>query len=128
MSNRPRTWALAATLATVPTLWAMAIGPSDTPHQAPPPHGGLTTGVAPDTGTATADRSPAAPAAQVSPGTQGSGAGIAGQPGGKSGPAVRAPSGQNLRADQTNPVTRLQDPSAVQGKGGGKSGPTATGR
>jgi hypothetical protein len=46
-----------------------------------------------------------------------SGAGIAGQPGGKSGPAAKSTPG----SDQRNPAT--QDTSKIQGKSGSKSGP-----
>jgi|tagenome__1003787_1003787.scaffolds.fasta_scaffold20770318_2 hypothetical protein len=46
-----------------------------------------------------------------------SGAGIAGQPGGKSGPAAKTTAGD----DQRNPTT--QDTSKIQGKPGGESGP-----
>jgi hypothetical protein len=59
---------------------------------------------------------------------QSSGAGIPGQPGNKSGPAVRPPrgsSGATAGVDQTNPSTRLQDPSGIEGKPGHQSGPPA---
>jgi len=63
----------------------------------------------------------------VAPSTQRSGTGVAGLPGGKSGPAVRAPQGQQLSDDQTNPAASHQDSSAVQGKPGNKNGPTVSG-
>jgi membrane protein implicated in regulation of membrane protease activity len=52
---------------------------------------------------------------------QNSGTGIAGQPGGKNGPAAKSHAN-----DQTNPTTREQDSSKVQGKPGSKSGPAVT--
>jgi hypothetical protein len=55
-------------------------------------------------------------------GAQNSGAGIAGQPGGKNGPATNV-QGQVANSDQTNATTRLQDTSKIPGKAGGKSGP-----
>jgi hypothetical protein len=54
------------------------------------------------------------------PSAQNSGAGIAGQPGGKNGPAT---TGHVANSDQTNPTTRLRDTSKIPGKAGGKSGP-----
>ena len=55
-----------------------------------------------------------------------SGAGIPGQPGNKSGPAVRPPSattGSGMRSgDQTN-EGRTQDASKIPGQPGNKSGP-----
>jgi hypothetical protein len=56
------------------------------------------------------------------PGAQNSGAGIAGQPGGKNGPATNV-QGQVANSDQTDSTTRLQDTSKIPGKAGGKSGP-----
>src|ERR1700757_5402346 len=56
------------------------------------------------------------------PGPQNSGAGIAGQPGGKNGPAAKV-QGQVANSDQTNSTTRLQDTAKIPGKAGGKSGP-----
>jgi hypothetical protein len=53
------------------------------------------------------------------PSSQNSGVGIAGQPGGKNGPAPNSPGG----SDQKNPTTQLQDTSKIQGKPGSKSGP-----
>lgn len=52
---------------------------------------------------------------------QNSGTGIAGQPGGKNGPAAKSDA-----TNQTNPTTRQQDSSKVQGKPGSKSGPAVT--
>jgi len=59
------------------------------------------------------------------PSAQSSGVGVPGQTGSKSGPAVRPPrgsSGATASTDQTNPSTRLQDPSKIEGKPGNKSG------
>jgi hypothetical protein len=53
------------------------------------------------------------------PSSQNSGVGIAGQPGGKNGPAPNS----TASGDQKNPTTQLQDTSKIQGKPGGKSGP-----
>jgi hypothetical protein len=60
--------------------------------------------------------------ASNSPSAPNSGAGIAGQPGGKNSPAAKSGQGQTATA-QTNATTSLQDTSKVQGKPGGKSGP-----
>ena len=53
------------------------------------------------------------------PSSQKSGVGIAGQPGGKNGPAPNS----TASGDQKNPTAQLQDTSKVQGKPGSKSGP-----
>ena len=53
------------------------------------------------------------------PSSQNSGVGIAGQPGGKNGPAAKSAASD----DQRNLTTQLQDTSKIQGKPGGKSGP-----
>jgi hypothetical protein len=53
------------------------------------------------------------------PSSQNSGVGIAGQPGGKNGPAPNS----SATNDQKNQTTQLQDTSKIQGKPGGKSGP-----
>jgi hypothetical protein len=53
------------------------------------------------------------------PSSQSSGVGIAGQAGGKNGPAPNS----SASNDQRNPATQLQDTSKIQGKPGGKSGP-----
>jgi hypothetical protein len=61
------------------------------------------------------------------PSAQNSGAGIPGQPGGKSGPA--APRGNTVgagtSANPQNPTVQQQDTSKIQGKPGNKSGPPA---
>jgi hypothetical protein len=62
---------------------------------------------------------PALAQTQISPSSQNSGAGIAGQPGGKNGPAPKSTASN----DQSNPSTQLQDTSKIQGKPGSKSGP-----
>ena len=59
----------------------------------------------------------ALPALAQTPTPPNSGAGIAGQPGGKSGPAAKTTAGD----DQRNPMTL--DTSKIQGKPGSKSGP-----
>ena len=59
----------------------------------------------------------ALPVAAQTPTPPNSGAGVPGQPGGKSGPAAKSPAG----ADQRTPAT--QDTSKIQGKPGSKSGP-----
>ena len=56
-----------------------------------------------------------------SPSATNSGAGIAGQPGNKNGPAAKP--GQSATSQQTNSSTSPQDTSKIQGKPGGKSGP-----
>ena len=53
------------------------------------------------------------------PSSQSSGVGIAGQPGGKNGPAPNSTASD----DQRNLTTQLQDTSKIQGKPGSKSGP-----
>jgi hypothetical protein len=60
-------------------------------------------------------------AATQSDTSQGSGAGIHGQPGGKNGPAL-SPDGKSS-PQQTNPTTAQQDTKGVQGMPGSKSGP-----
>jgi hypothetical protein len=55
------------------------------------------------------------------PASQGSGAGIHGQPGGKNGPALSPDGSSSLQ--QTNPTTAQQDTKGVQGMPGSKSGP-----
>jgi hypothetical protein len=54
------------------------------------------------------------------PGTQNSGAGISGQPGGKNGPATNT-QGQVANSTQANSPTQVT--SKIPGKAGGKSGP-----
>jgi uncharacterized membrane protein len=56
------------------------------------------------------------------PSAQNSGVGIAGQPGGKNGPATNA-QGQVAHSDQANSTTHLQDTAKIPGQAGGKSGP-----
>jgi len=56
--------------------------------------------------------------------SQGSGAGVHGQPGGKNGPALSHDGNSGIQ--QTNPTTALQDTKGVQGKPGSKSGPAVT--
>jgi hypothetical protein len=58
----------------------------------------------------------------VAPSMQGSGAGISGQPGGKSGPALTR---DGTASAGINPTTRLQDSTGIQGRPGSKSGPAA---
>jgi hypothetical protein len=62
---------------------------------------------------------PLSATAQTPPSSQNSGVGIAGQPGGKNGPAPNSTSG----GDQKNPNTQLRDTSKIQGQPGSKSGP-----
>jgi hypothetical protein len=57
-----------------------------------------------------------------SPSAHNSGAGIAGQPGNKNGPAAK-PGQDQTATSQANSATSLQDPSKIPGKPGGKSGP-----
>lgn len=56
------------------------------------------------------------------PSAQNSGAGIAGQPGAKNGPATNS-QGQIANSKQTDSTTRLQDTAKIPGQPGGKSGP-----
>ena len=56
-----------------------------------------------------------------SPSAQGSGVGIAGQPGSESGPSVDA-QGHTVTG-RSNPTTQQQDTSKIAGKPGSKSGP-----
>lgn len=59
--------------------------------------------------------------------SQNSGAGIAGQPGNKSGPAARsgATVGSGANSSQHNPTVQQQDLSKVKGMRGNKNGPPA---
>ncbi len=61
------------------------------------------------------------------PSAQNSGAGIAGQPGSKNGPAVKpeAKGTVGSATDQKNTTVQQQDPSRIQGMPGNKSGPPA---
>ena len=61
-----------------------------------------------------------------SPSAHNSGAGIAGQPGGKNGPAAKSDTNQTASSQQTNSTTSLQDTSKIPGKPGSKSGPAVT--
>jgi hypothetical protein len=64
---------------------------------------------------------PVLAATSDTPASQGSGAGIHGQPGGKNGPALSPDGTSSLQ--QTNPTTAQQDTKGVQGMPGSKSGP-----
>jgi hypothetical protein len=61
----------------------------------------------------------------TAPSAQNSGAGIAGQPGGKSGPAAKPGTiGSGLSSsNQGNPAVQQQDPAKIPGLPGNKSGP-----
>jgi uncharacterized membrane protein len=61
------------------------------------------------------------------PSAQNSGAGIAGQPGNKNGPAVKPGEtvGASSSSDQQNSTVQQQDTSKVKGLPGNKSGPPA---
>lgn len=66
------------------------------------------------------------PDVSAAPSAQNSGAGIPGQPGNKSGPAVKP--GETVGSSSTNrenPRVQLQDPSNIKGLPGNKSGPPA---
>lgn len=67
------------------------------------------------------------PDVSTAPSTQNSGAGIPGQPGNKSGPAVKPGEtvGSSSTTNQENPTVRMQDPSNIKGLPGNKSGPPA---
>jgi hypothetical protein len=67
------------------------------------------------------------PDVSAAPSAQNSGAGIAGQPGNKNGPAARPGDtvGSTSGANQTNPNVQLQDTSNIKGLPGNKSGPPA---
>ena len=64
-------------------------------------------------------------AASTAPSTQNSGAGIAGKPGSKSGPAAKPGTiGSGLSSsNQGNPAVQQQDPAKIPGLPGNKSGP-----
>jgi hypothetical protein len=69
---------------------------------------------------------PNAPAQVTTPSGQNSGAGIPGQPGNKSGPAVKPPSGTTgatMGSSDRQDPTRLQDPAKIPGATGSESGP-----
>jgi hypothetical protein len=65
------------------------------------------------------------PNVPAAPSTQNSGAGIAGQPGNKNGPAAKPGEtvGSGSSASQPNPTVQTQDSSNIKGLPGGKSGP-----
>lgn len=67
------------------------------------------------------------PDVSTAPSSQNSGAGIAGQPGSKSGPAAKSGGtvGTGAGMNQQNPTVQQQDTSKVQGMPGNKSGPAA---
>ena len=68
-----------------------------------------------------------APDVSAAPSAQNSGAGIAGQPGNKNGPAAkpRDTVGSSSSLKQQNPTIQQQDTSNVQGLPGNKNGPPA---
>jgi hypothetical protein len=67
------------------------------------------------------------PDVSAAPSAQNSGAGIAGQPGGKSGPAAprRDTVGSGVSTNPQNPTVQQQDTSKIKGMPGNKSGPPA---
>ena len=67
------------------------------------------------------------PDVSAAPSAQSSGTGIAGQPGSKSGPAVKPAlgTGGSTAPNQQNPTVQQQDPSNIKGMPGSKSGPPA---
>src|SRR3979490_2761533 len=67
------------------------------------------------------------PGVSTTPDAPNSGAGIAGQPGAKSGPAARPGDtvGSAAGANQQNSTDQLQDTSNIKGLPGNKSGPPA---
>jgi hypothetical protein len=66
------------------------------------------------------------PDVSSAPSAQNSGAGIAGQPGNKSGPAVKPSRGTigSTAPNQHDPRVQQQDPSNIKGVPGNKSGPS----
>lgn len=103
-------------LATVAVL-AVLIGPTLAAAQQQPP--------------ATGQQSPTVKPNE--PSAQGSGAGMPGLPGSKSGPSVRRPgettgSGTPGPEEQRDSTTRLRDPSNIPGQAGNKSGPPPGGQ
>ena len=70
------------------------------------------------------------PDVSSAPSAQNSGAGIAGQPGGKSGPSAKQTGtvGSGANAATQNPTVQQQDTSKIQGLPGNKSGPPAKGQ
>ena len=67
------------------------------------------------------------PDVSAAPSSQNSGAGIAGQPGNKNGPAATRSDtvGSGASANPQNPTVQQQDPSKIKGLPGNKSGPPA---
>lgn len=63
------------------------------------------------------------PDVSSAPSAQNSGAGIAGQPGNKNGPAVKPGDTVGSSSTQQNSTTSQQDPSNIKGLPGNKSGP-----
>jgi hypothetical protein len=59
----------------------------------------------------------------TAPSAQNSGAGIAGQPGGESGPAAKPGTIGSSSSNQGNPAVQQQDPAKIPGLPGNKSGP-----
>ena len=59
------------------------------------------------------------------PSVQNSGAGVAGQPGNKNGPAVKPGETVGSGSNQQNPTVQQQDTSNIKGLPGIKSGPPA---
>jgi len=67
------------------------------------------------------------PDVSTAPSAQNSGAGIAGQPGNKNGPATKPSEtvGSSTTLNQQNPTVQQQDTSNIKGLPGNKSGPPA---
>ncbi|WP_247528718.1 hypothetical protein [Bradyrhizobium sp. 199] len=67
------------------------------------------------------------PDVSAAPSAQNSGAGIAGQPGNKNGPAAKPGDtvGASSSMNQQNPTVQQQDTSNIKGLPGNKSGPPA---
>jgi hypothetical protein len=67
------------------------------------------------------------PDVSTAPSAHNSGAGIAGEPGNKSGPPVKSGGtvGSSSTPNQENPTVQTQDPSNIKGLPGNKSGPPA---
>ncbi|HET7887822.1 MAG TPA: hypothetical protein VFL62_16490 [Bradyrhizobium sp.] len=65
------------------------------------------------------------PDVSSAPSAQNSGAGIAGQPGNKNGPAAKSTGTVGSGATTQNPTVQQQDTSKIQGQPGNKSGPPA---
>jgi hypothetical protein len=65
------------------------------------------------------------PDVSSAPSAQNSGAGIAGAPGNKNGPAVKPGETVGSTMNQQNPTVQQQDPSNIKGMPGNKNGPPA---